>query len=194
MVFTQNSKLAFPPDTFNFFFRFINLSSWSTLQKLTVTGTALACLLYYNLIPHFLHILSSVYYSHLKILITFTITDIILRCYAAFLAPAHRCVESTFSPGLSRHDLTSLWGFHYLIFFPLFCIMLLLHCANAGFFTRAHSDRTRCNVFNLKEGKFRFNFKKKCFTVRVVNSERGCPEKLWMPHAWYCPKSGWIGL
>jgi len=40
--------------------------------------------------------------------------------------------------------------------------------AGDGLFTRAWSDRTRGNVFKLKEGRFRLHTGKKFFTVRVL--------------------------
>jgi len=40
--------------------------------------------------------------------------------------------------------------------------------AREGVFTRACSDGTRVNGFKLKEGRFRLDITKKCFTIRAV--------------------------
>ena len=63
-----------------------------------------------------------------------------------------------------------------------------------GPFKRECRDRMRGNSFKLKEGRFRFDIRKKFFTVRVVRHWTGCSEKLWMPHPWQCSRPGWMGL
>lgn len=48
----------------------------------------------------------------------------------------------------------------------------------------------------FRKVRFRFDTRKKLFTVRVVRVELeiGCSEKLWMAHPWKCSRPGWMRL
>jgi len=53
--------------------------------------------------------------------------------------------------------------------------------AGEGLFIRAGSNRPKANGFKLENDIFRLDIRKKFFTVRVVRTWNGCPERLWMP-------------
>lgn len=51
-----------------------------------------------------------------------------------------------------------------------------------GLFKRNWSNRTKSNGFKLKDGKFRLDTQRRDFTVRLMRTGTGWPEKLCMPH------------
>ena len=61
-----------------------------------------------------------------------------------------------------------------------------------GLFSCACGDRTRSISSKLKEGRFRLDIRKKCFTVWVVRPRHCCPE-LWVPHPCRSPRPGCVG-
>ena len=61
-------------------------------------------------------------------------------------------------------------------------------------FSRACCNRTRGNGFKLKEGRFRLDIHKKCFTLGLVKHWHRLPKKWEMPHPWKHPRPGWTGL
>ena len=68
----------------------------------------------------------------------------------------------------------------------------LISRRGSNFFTWPDDDRTRGNGFELKEGRFRSDVRKKFFTQKVVRPWHCCPEGVWMPHPWRCSRPGWM--
>ena len=60
-------------------------------------------------------------------------------------------------------------------------------------FTLSSSDKTREKVFKLKAGRFNLDVRNTFFTQRAVRPWHSCPEKLWVPQPWRCPRLGWLG-
>lgn len=77
--------------------------------------------------------------------------------------------------------------------------------SNSGHSMILCGGRTVCNGYKLKEGRFRFDIRKKFFTVRPVRYWNRLPEKLWVPHPRKCSRAGswkiwcsgrcsWVGM
>ena len=66
--------------------------------------------------------------------------------------------------------------------------------AEWGLFIRGCRDRTSGNGFEVKEGRFRSDIRKRFFTVRVVRCWKKFAKELWLPPPWQCSRPRWMGL
>jgi len=59
------------------------------------------------------------------------------------------------------------------------------------YFSLQSFDRTKGDVFKLKEGRLKLDVRKQFFAQRALRPRQCCPE-LWVPHPWRCPRP-WMG-